>query len=248
MARSPGRIPRLFVADARADGAWRLTGADAHYLSNVLRLKTDDSVVIFNGRGDEWSTRVVSQGRGATVLELIDRVEPLAESPLSLDLVQALVKSDAMDRIVQKATELGVTTIRPVSMARSVVNVKADRSPKKLAHWRKIARHACEQSGRHSPPRIHEPAGLASCLKELGSRELVLALDTGDDIPAQALPEKLSSVAVIVGPEGGYSPAERELLTAAGCRFLSLGRRILRADTAAISICSLLQNRWGDLR
>ncbi len=248
MAKVSGRVTRLFITSDNVGGLIRLDEADAHYLTNVLRLKKGDVVIAFNGRGDEWLSRIVELRRGKGLLETYESSPQLASSPLAITLVQALVKADAMDLIVQKATELGVEDIRPVTTDHSVVNVISGRQERKLAHWQKIARRACEQCGRHAPPQIHPPASLDRSLDELQGVDLVLVLDPRAEFDAAVLPESISSIAVVVGPEGGFSEAERLWLVERHCRHIKLGARILRAETAAIAICALVQNRWGDLR
>lgn len=247
MEKSSRRVPRLLVESAVGGTVIGLDDRDAHYLANVLRLRAGDEVLVFNGRGNEWLTQVRSLRRNFAQLEVRKATGALPESKLRFVLAQALVKAEAMDMIVQKGTELGVTTICPVSCDHSVIRLSGERLPRKLSHWQKIARGACEQSGRHRMPVISPPLVLAAGLQEWASEHVLIALDRDGGTAFCELPERVTSVAAIVGPEGGFSESERHLLTAAGCKMLRLGPRTLRADTAAIAICSLVQNRWGDL-
>jgi len=240
------RTTRLYVASIDADDQLPLGELDAHYLGNVLRLRVGDAVTAFDGQGREWRAEIHSLKRRRGMLKLIEPLTPLPESPLALTLVQALVKSEAMDSIVQKATELGVAVIRPVSTQWSVVRLDAARLHRKLDHWQRIARSACEQSGRHRPPLIHPPAPLADVLALSAHCDLRILLDPAANEPP-AWPSSASSITVIVGPEGGFGPADVLLLEHAGCMHLRLGARVLRADTAAIAACALAQQRWGDL-
>ena len=243
--RQSRRTARLFIELAAQGNRLSLDGSNAHYLADVLRMRVGDGVTAFDGRGQEWRTRIQALNRRHGVLELIEPVPALTESPLELTLVQALVKSEAMDTIVQKATELGVTAIWPAITEWSVVRLDAERLDRKLAHWQRIARSACEQSGRHRPPEIRGAAKLADCLAALATVDTKIVLDPS--APPTRLPARAEHAAVVVGPEGGFGPSDEALLDAAGCRRLRLGARVLRADTAAITICALAQQRWGDL-
>src|SRR5690606_9528735 len=152
------RNVRLFLERELGGERLPLGEREAHYLGHVLRLRNGDRLVAFDGRGTERVAIVRALGRRGAELELGETLEPLPESPLELVLVQALVKSDAMDWIVQKATELGVRAIAPVYSEFSVVKLEEERSERRVEHWSRIARSACEQSGRHVPPTVQPPA------------------------------------------------------------------------------------------
>jgi 16S rRNA (uracil1498-N3)-methyltransferase len=247
MSATTHRSPRLYL-ELELDGASvALDEGGAHYLGHVLRLKRGDRLVVFNGRGMERAATVDSlQRRGAT-LALAAALAPLPESPLDLTLVQALPKSDAMDLIVQKATELGVRALVPIYTEFSVVRLDADRSERRVDHWRKIARSACEQCGRHTPPRIEPPLDLTAAIEALpGGTRLALEPTAEPALVEQAPPT--SGLVVAVGPEGGFGASDWRRLDAAQFARVSLGRRVLRAETAALAICAIAQSRWGDLR
>jgi 16S rRNA (uracil1498-N3)-methyltransferase len=186
------------------------------------------------------------QRRGAE-LELRAAVDALPASRLELTLVQALPKSDAMDLIVQKATELGARAIVPVYTEFGVVKLDAERVERRVEHWRKIAQSACEQCGRHVPPTIREPVPLAAALDDLAGVDTRLALDP--DAPARLaeVTAPALDVAVAVGPEGGFGANDWRRLDAARFARVGLGPRILRAETAALAVCAIAQARWGDL-
>ncbi|HSC16454.1 MAG TPA: 16S rRNA (uracil(1498)-N(3))-methyltransferase [Gammaproteobacteria bacterium] len=246
MAATTHRSPRLYV-ELELDGtSLALDESAAHYLGHVLRLKPGDRLVVFNGRGTERDATVDSlQRRGATLALAADRA-PLPESPLDLTLVQALPKSDAMDLIVQKAAELGVRTLVPVYTEFSVVRLDGERSERRVDHWRKIARSACEQCGRHTPPRIEPALDLAAAIEALPATER-LALDPSAKILLVDRASPSSGLVVAVGPEGGFGAADWQRLDAAHFTRVALGRRVLRAETAAIAACAIAQSRWGDL-
>src|SRR5688572_2339120 len=241
------RSPRLYIERELAGTSLALDESEAHYLGHVLRLARGDRLVVFNGRGTERDASVDSlQRRGAT-LALAATRSPLPEPSLDLTLVQALPKSDAMDLIVQKATELGVRTLVPVYTEFSVVRLDAERSERRVAHWRKIARSACEQCGRHTPPRIEPALDLAAAIEALPATAR-LALDPSAEIALAEQAPPTSGLVVAVGPEGGFGAADWRRLDAAGFTRVALGRRVLRAETAAIAACAIAQSRWGDLR
>jgi 16S rRNA (uracil1498-N3)-methyltransferase len=153
-----------------------------------------------------------------------------------------------MDLIVQKATELGVRRIYGVKTDHSVVRLDASRAERRLAHWRKIAQSACEQSGRHLPPLIQAYASLAECIAGVPDGALRIALDPHAPTIGHALPHSVNKVCLLVGPEGGFSAADLAQISAARFTALRLGPRTLRAETAAITACAFAALRWGDLR
>lgn len=247
MAIVKRRNVRLFL-ERELDGERLSLGErEAHYLGHVLRLRNGDRLVAFDGRGTERAAVVRALGRRGAELELAETLSPLPESPLALLLVQALVKSDAMDWIVQKATELGVRTIAPAYTEFSVVKLEEERSERRVEHWSRIARGACEQSGRHVPPAVRPPATLAETLAAVPADTPRIALVPGAAVRLNDLPAEARAAAVAVGPEGGWGFEDLRQLEAAGFTPVDFGPRILRADTAAVAACAVLQQRWGDL-
>ena len=248
MAMTTHRSPRLYTERDLDGSHLELDEGEAHYLGHVLRLARGDRLVVFNGRGAERDASVSAvQRRGAT-LALGELLEPKPESSLDLTLIQALPKSDAMDLIVQKVTELGVRALVPVLTEFSVVKLDSERSERRLEHWRKIARSACEQCGRHAPPRIESPAPLAAALAALpeGSERLALEPSAERSLAEHAAPAR--GLVVAIGPDGGFAAADWRRLDAARFVRVTLGPRVLRAETAAIAVCAIAQSRWGDLR
>lgn len=248
MIAHPHRLPRLYVDRELEGTSLALDDREAHYLGHVLRLERGDELVVFNGRGTERQARVDELQRRGAVLTLTSTHAPLPESVLELTLLQSLPKSDAMDLIVQKATELGVHTVIPVYTEHSVVKLDAERSERRVDHWRKIAQGACEQCGRHRPPKIEPPAALATALDALPSNAVRLALDPAARFPLAELAPLQSKLIVAVGPEGGFGSMDWLRLDRTEFARVSLGQRVLRAETAAIAACVVAQACWGDLR
>lgn len=240
------RLPRLFIEHDLDGNSVTLDERESHYLRHVLRLALGDELLAFNGRGAERVATIGSLQRRGAVLELRTALAPLSESPLDLTLLLALPKSDAMDLVVQKATELGVRTLAPAFTEFSVVRLDAERSERRLDHWQKIARGACEQCGRHRPPTIAAPLPLADALAALPAGGARFALDPAADraLDEQAAPT--SGLVVAVGPEGGFGNSDWRRLDTAKFTRVALGRRILRAETAALAACAIAQSLWGD--
>jgi len=244
------RTPRLFLRGNLTDGSVGLDDRQAHYLRQVLRLRSGDPLVLFNGLGDERHAVIDSLTRAGSKVRITDVAETLPESPLEISLVQALAKAEAMDLIVRKATELGVRRLYPVFTDFGVVRLDDARAARRTEHWRSIARSACEQCGRHYPPDIGVPARLAEALQSVPAGTLRVILHPG---AAQTLRDialrdsHVSRLCLAIGPEGGFSEAELQQAHAAGFRTIRLGPRLLRTETAALAACTLAQARWGDL-
>lgn len=240
------RIPRLFLPRNLAGTSLVLDDREAHYLGNVLRLKLGDPLVVFDGEGTERRASLKSLSKRAAQLELHETLDVLAESALAVTLVQSLAKADAMDFIVQKATELGVHAIIPVYTEFSVVKLDEERAQRRVDHWTRIAQSACEQCGRHRPPQIESPESLAASLAKMRAGDLKLVLDPGatDRIGDIGAPE--SGVTFVIGPEGGLSASDFRQIDASGCSRVRLGPRVLRTETAAIAACAATASLWGD--
>lgn len=240
------RIPRLFLERDLDGDRLTLDEREAHYLGNVLRLKRGDPLVAFNGRGTERHASIATLQRRGGELELGSKITPLPAAPLELTLLQALAKNDAMDLIVQKTTELGVRAIQPVYTEFSVVKLDDERVERRVDHWRKIARSACEQCGRHEPPEIGVPMPLAAAVRALPPADMRLALEP---FAAERLDRSItppSSIVVAIGPEGGFGTEDMHTLDGAGFTRVIFGPRVLRTETAAIAACAAMQSLWGD--
>lgn len=239
------RTPRLFLERDLGGATLTLDEREAHYLGHVLRLKRGDRLVAFNGRGRERHATVRTLSRRSTELTLEGDLGALPESSLAITLVQALPKAEAMDLIVQKATELGACAIVPVTAEFSVVKLDAERSARRLEHWRRIARSACEQSGRHAPPRIEAPEPLAAWLEQSHGGGVRLVLEPRGRLRLAEIAPAPAEVTFVIGPEGGLSPGDLERIAAAGLAPVTLGPRVLRVETAAIAACAAAQALWG---
>ncbi|HWA62753.1 MAG TPA: 16S rRNA (uracil(1498)-N(3))-methyltransferase [Caulobacteraceae bacterium] len=237
---------RLFVeAGLYPDAGVALARDQAHYLVNVMRLAAGDALLLFNGRDGEWRASVAEASRKGCRLTVDAKVRDQAAPP-DLDLIVALVKRARLETIVEKAAELGARRVRLAITERT----NAERTNVERLHA--IAVEAAEQTGRLDVPEVLAPEKLPRLLESLGEgRRLMFCDEAGDAAPAaQALSGLAAGPwAVLIGPEGGFSPAERARIRALPDAVpVSLGPRILRADTAAISALTLWQSALGDWR
>lgn len=237
------RLSRFFVDAPLSLGDHALPEAQAHYLGRVLRLGAGDAVQLFDGSGAEYRGEVLEVGKKQVRVALHERLDGLAESPLRLHLGQGLSRGERMDWAIQKATELGATEITPVVSARCEVRLKDERADKRLAHWRQVAISACEQCGRSRVPVIHPPLELADWLDRVDA-DLKLVLHPLA-VPLSDHPRP-SSLALLIGPEGGLGDEEVEQARQAGFQALRLGPRVLRTETAPVVALSVAQHLWGD--
>ncbi|QNN45838.1 16S rRNA (uracil(1498)-N(3))-methyltransferase [Thermomonas brevis] len=241
------RLTRSFVALPLQSGdTVTLPDDAAAHLVRVLRLQAGDACVLFNGDGFDYDARIVAADKRGAQAEVLGARRIDNESPLRISLVQGIARGEKMDLILQKATELGVARILPVDSERSEVKLDAQRAAKRLAHWREVVVSACEQSGRAVVPEVLAPQPLAqgAALRE-GHGFL---LDPFADRTLASLQGgELRVCTLAIGPEGGWSPRDREQLMAAGYEGLRLGPRVLRTETAGIAAIAALQAMLGDL-
>lgn len=239
-------MPRIHIpSELLAHSQIRLEGEAFNHAVRVLRLRVGDALTLFNGDGHEYPAHIEVIERQHALLALGAPEQPEIESPLATTLLQAVGKGERMDWALQKATELGVTRIRPVITARCNVKLDAKRWQKKMAHWQGVITSACEQSGRLRLPELLPVTELGPALAET-SHGLRLTLDFGGGaaLPRQA-PE--GGVTLLVGPEGGLSDEEIASARAAGFHGWRIGPRVLRTETAPVAALALLQQRYGDL-
>jgi 16S rRNA (uracil1498-N3)-methyltransferase len=243
------RLTRVHVDSPLAAGSEVvLPESAAAHLSRVLRLTVGDECVLFNGDGNDYAARITAISKREMRAAVAASREVDNESPLAITLLQGVARGEKMDLILQKATELGVNAIAPLWSQRSEVKLDAERAEKRLAHWRGVVTSACEQCGRARVPEVASPIALAAALDALPSGGLRLILDPEGELALATLTAGSdANVALAVGPEGGWSPADREQLRADGFRGLKLGPRILRTETAGLAAIAALQARLGDL-
>lgn len=232
----------------QAENELVLRGDQARYVSRVLRLRVEDQLTLFNGRGGEYDASIISLGKKDVGVRVTGYRDCSVESPLNIHLVQGISRGERMDFVMQKATELGVLRISPVHAEFSVVKLDAKRADKRMQHWRGIAISACEQSGRNRLPQIDDPLPIRNWFGEnLGGCSTRLVMRPGANSSLGTLRPADNELIVLVGPEGGFSAAEYEMADAAGFREVGFGPRILRTETAALAVLAALQALYGDL-
>lgn len=241
------RVSRLYVAaPLNVGGRIELDDDAAHYVRSVLRLKQDQSIVLFNGQGGEYLGRFSEVSRKSVRVEIEQFVEHNVESPLAINLGLGISRGDRMDWAVQKAVELGVTQLTPLVTERCVIKFNDDKKQQRLQHWQHIAQHAAEQSGRTCCPSIGEIANLTDWVS--GQQGLSVFLDPYAQQSLADLKPDCARVTLLSGPEGGFSEQERQIAKAAGFVPVRMGARILRTETAVLSALTAVQTLWGDFR
>jgi 16S rRNA (uracil1498-N3)-methyltransferase len=237
------RSPRFFISPDRITGSSiSITGEDARHIAAALRMKTGDSLALCDGQGMEYAARITRLDRSEIITEIMEQTRHDLRSPRII-LAQGLPKSDKMDLIVQKATELGAASIVPVITERTILKIRDEEA--RITRWRKIAREAAMQSSRFDIPRVERIQKYPDFLKGL--------TDSADDLfllpweegtgPLKNILRSGSgakSILVLIGPEGGFSANEAGMAIEKGFHPVSLGRTILRTETAAIAALSMI--------
>lgn len=237
------RISRFFVSEPLQLGAYEVPSYLAHYMGRVLRLAVGASVQLFDGSGVEFLGDVTEITKKRLVVTLSKQLTGLGESPLYTHLGQGLARGEKMDFVIQKATELGVNEITPLFTERCEVRLDEERADKRLQHWQQVAISACEQCGRSKLPIIHLPRHLNDWLGDvMTDLKLMLHLiaEPMDNYPTP------SSLALLIGPEGGFSLDEIKLAEQFNFSGVHLGNRVLRTETAPIVALTIAQKMWGD--
>jgi 16S rRNA (uracil1498-N3)-methyltransferase len=233
-------MPRFHCPVPLAAGATlELPPAAARHVQ-VLRLQPGDAITLFNGGGGQWRASVLRMGRSDVTVKVEAFEDVEREAARRVHLAMGMPANERMDWLVEKAAELGVASLQPLHTAHSVLRLSGDRATKKQAHWQSVAAAACEQCGGNRVPQVHPVADLADWLRGSGSvapMRCVLSLADGTRSLAEALRGLPPDAAVLFlsGPEGGLSPQEDALARAAGFEPVTLGPRVLRAETSALA-------------
>lgn len=240
------RISRIYLPGADAPGTLLALPEGAHgHLVRVLRLGDGAPVEVFNGRGERFAAQLTGVTKRKASVSLDARLDSVPPSPLATHLGLVMSKGDRMDIALQKATELGVTEITPLTSERCDLRLKADRQEKKQQHWQGVITSACEQCGQDTLPTLNPITSLHDWANAR-QQPLKLVLHTAAQRPAWPA-EAPESVAFLVGPEGGLTDEEVAHAQQQGFQSWQLGQRILRTETAPLAMLAILQHRWGDL-
>lgn len=240
------RQPRFYDPQPLAITETIKLGDDATQHIRVLRLKVDSKITLFNGQGGEFNATLIDVQKRSCTVHIESFNETDNESPLHLHLGQVISRGDRMEFVIQKAVELGVNEITPLVSERCGVKINLERMEKKQQQWQKIAIAACEQSGRNLVPTIHSTQPLLDWCSQ-SSDAVKLTLHPRAKYSINTLPDKLTNIALLIGPEGGLSSQEITLTETLNFTETLLGPRILRTETAALTAITALQCRFGDL-
>ena len=240
-------LPRIHCDQRLGPGAqFALSPEAAQHVGRALRLKTGDSITVFDGRGGEYDAAIQRIDKDRVEVKVGAWRDVDAEPRIRIGLIQGLPEADKMDWIIQKAVELGVAWIQPIICDRSVVRLSGERAARRESHWRRVAVAACEQSGRNRIPEVRPTLGFQSWIAVPAAAPRWMLDPAGE--PVNRKSPARQDLELLVGPEGGLSERERELAAQQGCEPVALGPRILRAETAPLAALSAIHALWGDFR
>ena len=244
-------MARFYVPQPRIENRMlKIEGDEVKHIRKVLRLKTGDEIVVFDGLGKEFEGTIVEERLSSVVIRVQNIISSKKDSPLEVTLAQSLLKGEKMDYLIQKATELGVKEIIPFSSSRSVPFLEKSRRLNRHHRWEKIAVEASKQCGRGSVPKIESLQDYSDMLQIASTKDLRLILWERGEIRLKEVLERSKekkNIFFTIGPEGGFNQLEVGGAKRAGFIPVTLGRRILRAETASLCFLSILQYERGDI-
>jgi len=242
------RAIRLYVNQSLTiNNKLKLDDVTRHHAVNVLRLNKNSSLALFNGDGYDYSCEILSFSKKSFDVKIISRISAAKESPLITNLLLGISKSSNMDYAIQKTVEAGVTSICPIVTQRAVTKLSDKSKANKHRHWLRVIMSACEQCGRATPPTLHKIIDFSG-LEKLKSGEGGFVLDPGSKQPLIKFNQTdFTSIYLLVGPEGGLTKLEISEAQQKGYQSVTCGPRVLRTETAALSVVICAQLLWGDL-
>lgn len=242
-------MPKFFIKNNQVKGEYiDITGDDVNHIKNVLRLKIDDCIQVCNSdTGNNYKAQIVSVEKSNIKCSIIEKLNSTVESNVYIHILQGLPKADKMELIIQKCTELGVQEITPVNMERSIVKLNPKDETKKVQRWQKIAEVAAKQSGRDKITQINNVVkfkDIFNVLKDYDAFLVAYEKEKENTLKKELIKLKgVSSpkIAVLIGPEGGIDDEEIKVLKTNNTKIITLGKRILRTETAPLAISSIIQ-------
>jgi 16S rRNA (uracil1498-N3)-methyltransferase len=244
-------MSRFYVPTPQIEkGMLRVEGNEVKHIRRVLRLKAGDEIIVFDSLGKEYEGTIIEETTSSVVIKIQNIFLSERDSPLDVTLAQSLLKGEKMDYLIQKATELGVREIIPFFSSRSVPLLEKSGGLKRHHRWGRIAIEASKQCGRGVVPKIEPLQDYSEMLQIASPGSLRLILWEGEGDPLKEVLERSkekTGIFFIIGPEGGFSQEEVEEAKRAGFIPVTLGRRILRAETASLCLLSILQYEQGDI-
>jgi 16S rRNA (uracil1498-N3)-methyltransferase len=227
-----------------------LTGPDVKHIRTVLRLKPGEEIFLFDGKGSEYRARIIDSTPKTIILSVLERFPSISESPVEITIGQGLLKAKKMDRIVRQVTELGIYALIPLLAKRSVPRPRPERWAEKEQRWETIAQESLKQCGRSQMPCLEPPTSFKELVAVSRTHDLKIIFHEGNPGEESNLylndPRDVRSVLALIGPEGGFTPNEVQMALEGGFVCVSLGPRILKADTAVVAVCAVLQYAFGD--
>lgn len=246
-------MPKFFVKDNQInDNIINIVGTDVNHIVNVLRLKVDDEIQVCNeDKGVNYNTKIIETNKENVRCHIFEEIASKAEANVHINILQGLPKTEKMEHIIQKCTELGVKEITPVEMERCIVKLDNKSASKKQERWQKIAEVAAKQSRRDIIPKINNVTNIKNICNILEDYDIVLVpYENEKNVTLKEvlkeLPKKDLKIAIVIGPEGGFEEKEIENLEKNNCKIITLGNRILRTETVAIAMTSVILYELAD--
>ena len=241
-------MPRFFVESVESDRV-TVAGQDAAHIRRALRMRVGEEITLCDGNGTDAFGEIAAFGDDTVEVAVRERHPSVSEPTIAVTLYQGLPKGDKLEWIIQKAVELGVTTVVPVETARSVATMAGDaaKAAKKAARWQKIAEEAAGQSGRGRLPRVESPLTWKQALSRMAGERLIVLYEGGGQPLSALVSRETRQVSLLVGPEGGWAPEEIETLTQLGAQAATLGKRILRCETAPLAALAAVMTLTGNM-
>lgn len=237
-------VPREFVKGKTID----ISGDEAHHILDVMRLKPLEKVVVFDGTGKEYVGFIREAKRKSLTVEVTETRDVSAGKKIAVTLIQAIPKKDKMDRIVEKATELGVDSVVPVVTSRTIVDWDEAKRSSAAERWRRIAKEAAKQCGRTDIPEVSGVRPFSEAVSSFGTYDLaILAALSYETVELKSALAGFSgkTIAIAIGPEGDFTPDEIRDALRAGARTVSLGPRVLKSDTAGLAVLAILDHEFS---
>lgn len=246
-------MPKFFVKNNQInENVVSIIGTDVNHIANVLRLKIDDEIQVCNeDKGLNYNTKIAEINKEFVKCNIVETIESNSEANIYINILQGLPKAEKMELIIQKCTELGVKEITPVEMERCIVKLDGKSESKKAERWQKIAEVAAKQSGRDKIPHINSVINIKNVCNILENYDIVLVpYENEKNVTLkevlEKLPKKDLKIAIIIGPEGGFEEKEIKMLEEKNCKIVTLGNRILRTETVAIAMTSVILYKLAD--
>lgn len=241
----------LINGQDKQTGTVFLTARDAKHISKVLRMKPGDTIDLTDGRGTDFKGVILGIEKDIVRIEIRDGMDSATESPVNITVFQGMLKDGKMDTLVRHLTELGITELVPLKCERAVAVPADQKAARRIQRWETISKEALKQCRRSATPHIGLPVSIDEVAKRAPDFDLKIAFWENADLSSKELyrykDKPVQKIAVMIGPEGGFSEKEMERLQQAGFTPYLMGPRILRAETGAMAACTLLQHIFGDL-